>query len=243
MRYGILADIHSNLEALEAVLAELDKRSVDEILCLGDIVGYGADPAECVRIIRERCRVIVCGNHDYAVFNDKILKFFKPAAKEAVLWTRNALSEEDREFLGGLPLKKSMEDMLLVHAAPLFPEEWEYVSNPEDARRNFNCFDEKMCFLGHSHVPAVFGLNEEVDACRISNEPVSFFSPRMRYIINPGSAGQPRDGNPDASFAVFDSSRRELKIIRVAYDVKTAAKKIIESGLPGVLARRLGAGA
>ncbi len=243
MRYGILADIHSNLEALRAALQDLGKRNIDELVCLGDIVGYGADPAECIRLVRENCGSVICGNHDCAVSDEKIHEYFKPDALEAVLWTGEVLNEEEKEYLKGLEIKSCIEDYLLVHSAPLFPKEWKYVYDVKDAENNFFGFDEDICFLGHTHVPAIFAFSAEECSCRRIHEPVAFLTPRFRYIINPGSVGQPRDGNPRASFAVFDSGRRELEIIRVPYDVKTAAKKIIGAGIPRKFGTRLELGA
>ena len=243
MKYGILADIHSNLEALESVLADLGGRNVDELLCLGDIVGYGADPAECLRLVRENCGTVICGNHDYGISDEKTHEYFNPDAREALLWTEEVLSEDEKDYLKGLEIKKTVENCLLVHSSPLFPREWKYVYDTRDAGNNFFGFDEEICFLGHTHVSSVFTFNEDDGSCRPLPGPAAFLTPRLRYMINPGSVGQPRDGNPEASFAVFDSSARELEIVRTPYDFKAAAKKIIKAGLPRKLGMRLGLGA
>ncbi len=242
MKYGILADIHSNLEALLSVLGALEEKDVDELICLGDIVGYGADPSECLRIADERCGAAVCGNHDYAVSDDEILQRFNPEARAAAEWTRGQLGEGEKGLLKGLELKKSFDSFLIVHSTPLFPGEWGYIYTVEDAASNFGGFDESLCFIGHSHVPAVFSFYEQDSRCRLLREPVVFISPGMKYIINPGSVGQPRDGNPHAAFAVYDTGKREVELCRVPYDVERAGKKIIGAGLPGHLAMRLGFG-
>jgi predicted phosphodiesterase len=242
MRYAILADIHSNLEALTSALGALENKNIDEYICLGDVVGYGADPAECLDIVRQKCKVIVYGNHDYALWNDEILPNFKPAARESALWTRGEVDEAGKTFLQSLEIKISKENFLAVHSAPLFPSEWAYVIKTSDAEKNFNGFDEEICFLGHSHKPAVFTFNDENSSCKPVLEPVSFLSSRLRYIINPGSVGQPRDKDPRACFGVYDSAKREFEIIRVPYDTASAGRKIIKAGLPLEFAVRLESG-
>lgn len=242
MRYGIIADIHSNLEALEKVLSALEGENVDEILCLGDIVGYGADPSECIRLVREKCAAAVCGNHDYAAVNADIREYFNPDALEALLWTEDRLNKEEKSYLAGLDIQKSAGDFLMVHSSPLFPKEWSYIYTAVDARKHFPGFDEGACFVGHTHIPAVFFCSEKNGSCGFSPEERVFLPPGMRHIINPGSVGQPRDGNPGASFAVYDEAAREVEIIRVPYDAGSASKKILEAGLPDKFALRLEGG-
>ncbi len=242
MRYGIISDIHSNLEALRRVLSGLGEKKVDCCLCAGDIVGYGADPAECIRLVRDNCSAAVCGNHDYGIFDDEVLDWFNPEAREAILWTREQLSEDEVEFLKGLEMKKPMDDFMLVHSTALFPKEWKYIVTVDEAADSFEGFDEKICFIGHSHKPMIFTFNEKNSECRFGSEPLTLIVPHLRYIINVGSVGQPRDGDPRAAFAVFDTVKREVEICRVDYDVKSAGEKIIKAGLPEALGVRLGFG-
>ncbi len=236
MRYGVIADIHSNLEALESVLSALGGENIDKYICCGDIVGYGADPGGCIRLLRECTSQIVAGNHDYAAVGLTDIKNFNPSAQEAVRWTQEQLTQSETEFLSNLPLFLIVDGLFVVHATPFQPEKWEYIRTTYDAFRSFKAFSESLCFVGHSHTPVTF----------ISNKSLSFsfdeevnVEENRRYIVNVGSVGQPRDGSPSACFAVYDTDSGALQLKRVEYDIKGAQKKIIEAGLPGFLARRL----
>ncbi len=242
LRYGIIADIHSNLEALQSVLAALRERGVDEYICAGDIVGYGADPGACIKKIREVCQVIVGGNHDHAAVDLLDTEYFNPEAKKAVLWTRRQLNEEEKTFLKGLKLTAVRDGFLVVHGTPLVPKEWNYINSTFDAYRNFKAFEEKICFVGHSHSPVIFTLNTREHLCEHTSDAKIPIFDEYRYIVNVGSVGQPRDGNPMASFAVYDTSLRQVEIVRVEYDIKSARRKIVEAGRPEGLALRLVAG-
>ena len=152
MRFGLISDIHGNLEALEAVLKELDTLAVDEILCLGDIIGYGPDPEQCVQRVREHAKIILAGNHDYAPIGLVDTTYFNPYAKKAVAWTGERLSQDVREFLKQRPLKIDVDDFTIVHATPAEPDAWEYILSVDDAIANFPHFQTQVCFIGHSHV-------------------------------------------------------------------------------------------
>ena len=243
MRYGIIADIHSNLESLESVLAALKDKGVDEYVCVGDIVGYGADPKDCLQIAREICKMTVAGNHDHGATGLLNLDYFNPEAKDAVLWTKEQLNEEELSYLKNLELAQKGDDFLIVHATPLSPGKWDYITSTFTARRNFKGFEEKICFVGHSHVPIVFSMDIERGRCNYAFATKTRIADGGRYIINVGSVGQPRDGNPLASFAVYDTDASEVEINRVEYDIETAQKKIIDAGLPQGLASRLSSGA
>ena len=243
MRYGIIADIHSNLESLESVLAALKDKGVDEYICVGDIVGYGADPKDCLQMAREICKMTVAGNHDHGAAGLLNLDYFNPEAKDAVLWTKEQLNEEEISYLRNLELAQKAEDFLIVHATPLSPGEWDYIGSTFTAHKNFRGFEEKICFAGHSHIPIVFSMNVNEGRCNYAFETKIHIADEERYIINVGSVGQPRDGNPLASFAVYDTDASEVEINRVEYDIETAQKKIIDAGLPQGLASRLSSGA
>lgn len=232
MRIAIISDIHANLEALNKALEIIDERKPDEIICLGDIVGYGPDPNECVDIIRNRAGVVLMGNHDYAVTHAEATDNFNPIAKEAVLWTRNNIHNDNLNFLTHLPYTYKSGDVYYVHSTPQEPEEWHYVFTWNDAMTQFDHFEGKVCFFGHSHVPQIY-YNDTESA-------MSFFlNKETKYLINVGSIGQPRDGNPRLSFGIFDTDQWHYQPFRSDYDMELTAKKIRDRGLPPFLADRL----
>jgi len=229
VRLAIISDIHGNLEALTAALELIDSRGVDEIICLGDVVGYGANPNECLDLIRQRCMVILLGNHDAAAVDLSIANSFTMNARLSALWTRQALLDKNREFLQSLPYTKERGEIFLTHGSPYNPDEWNYIITDFDARDAFQSFTHRICFVGHSHIPALFSESGGSPNLTI----------RDRYIINVGSIGQPRDGNPKLSFGLFDTEAWTYENIRADYDVFTAAEKINSAGLPPALAHRL----
>lgn len=229
MRFAIISDIHSNLEALTAALKLIDAQSVDEFVCLGDIVGYGANPNECIALIRERCSIIVRGNHDAAALDLSVADGFSENARIAAQWTAKSLSPESKNFLMKLPLTATNDDALFVHASPVDPPEWNYIFSVFDAMEAFKAFPQRICFIGHSHAPGVFSEKRKIN--HITKDD--------RFIINVGSIGQPRDGNPRLSFGIFDTVAWSYKNFRGDYDRATAAEKIMNAGLPRALAERL----
>jgi len=242
MRYALFSDIHSNLEAFRAVREALKKESIDRFICIGDIVGYGADPGECIRQVRELKADVVAGNHDYAAVGKTSIARFNSYAQEAALWTRAQLNPSERDFLAGLELIKEYPDFAIVHAALDEPEKWHYILRTPDAQNNFHLLNKRILFIGHSHVPSVFeetmGNNAEPQCRPFFKEQINLKA-GSRYIINVGSVGQPRDGDPRASFAIYDTEREEVQIRRVNYDVAIASDKILKAGLPEKLAYRI----
>ena len=243
MRYLIISDIHSNLAAFEAVLA--DAGSFDEVWCLGDVVGYGPDPNECVERLRDLPHVCVVGNHDWAVLGNMDTEDFNPYAKRACLWTREQLSPSNLEYLETLPRSLVEEGFTLAHGSPRQPI-WEYILDSSVAQANFEHFDTRFCFVGHTHVPIIYRHNPENphQACGtlIPSYDVPLALGEHRLIINPGSVGQPRDGDPRASYAVLDSDELTLEYRRVSYPVETTQARMVEKGLPVRLIMRLGYG-
>ena len=229
MRIAIISDIHSNLEALTRALQDLDQRSIDRIVCLGDIVGYGANPRECLRIVRERTGDIIMGNHDEAAFDPYVGSTFNSYARDALRWTREQLTTDEKQFLRSLPMCQSFENILFVHATPRYPEEWGYIFSSLEARSFAGSFSERICFVGHSHVPFVYSMDPLVRE----------YHPGHRFIINPGSIGQPRDGDPRLSYGILDSVAGSYENIRLEYDIQSAAGKITANKLPTRLAQRL----
>ena len=232
MRIAIISDIHANLEALSAVLEDILRRQADRIVCLGDIVGYGADPADCVTLVREHASFSVLGNHDAASFSPQQRAYFNPLALEAVRWTAGQLDEKHTSWLRQLPYRVSFENLLFVHSAPRAPEEWDYVFGGMEARMQGRYFFERICFIGHSHIPGIHPLDSDVGE----------YSPAHRFIINVGSVGQPRDGDWRSSYGLLDTVAGTYDNHRIAYDVDAAMRKILDRGLPPRLAQRLKAG-
>lgn len=231
-RFAIISDIHGNLEALNRALEVIDTERVDDIVCLGDTVGYGANPLECLKLVRSRCSIILLGNHDAASTDLAVANQFTLNAQLSAIWTFGALDEESKTFLHSLKPTHPLGEVLLSHGSPYEPDEWHYVISEFDMREAFRAFTERICFIGHSHIPIIF--SEQGERSEIARQ--------GRFIVNVGSIGQPRDGNPDLSFGIFDREQWSYRNLRVAYDFKTAAKKIREAGLPRALADRLTVG-
>lgn len=241
MRYGLISDIHGNLEALKAVIDTLSKESIDEYLCVGDVVGYGADPAACIGLIKLlRPRALIAGNHDWAALEMISLEYFNDAAAEAVLWTRNMMAAGDMDFLRSFSLTYSGGTFSLVHGSIIEPERFNYILAPYDAYENMQVMKNDLCFIGHSHFAGIFSSDK--DGARLMLGSHVKMSPDRKYIVNVGSVGQPRDGNPRASFAIYDDSKMTVEIKRVEYDIKFAQEKILKAGLPEWLALRLAEG-
>ncbi|MBD3348919.1 MAG: metallophosphoesterase [Candidatus Eisenbacteria bacterium] len=240
MRYAVLSDIHANMEALSSVLSSLKSRGVERAVCLGDVVGYGAEPREAVSSVRDWSEATVLGNHDAGAVAENGLGSFNRYAREAVEWTRGRLGDDEREFLSGCPLTERYEGALLVHASPAEPGSWTYVLEEREAEEAFAAFEGDLCFLGHSHEPCFFEQRE--GAVRKLPPGTIELAPGSRYIVNPGSVGQPRDGDPRASYAVADAGEKRIEIVRVPYDFREAGARIEREGLPVVLSERLATG-
>jgi diadenosine tetraphosphatase ApaH/serine/threonine PP2A family protein phosphatase len=242
MRYALISDIHANLEALEAVLAALQDEGADQILCLGDVIGYGPNPNECVKLIQQHAAVCLIGNHDEASLGRVDLDLFNYMARQAIEWTTEQLTEESKEFLKSLHYTRGYGDFMIVHASPDEPTRWNYILNLEDAAQGFEAFTEQICFIGHSHTPWVIPLPPD-GRMRVSHDYPLTVKENFRYLINIGSVGQPRDRNPDAAFGILDTEPLQYTLKRVPYDVATTQKKIRATGaLPAFLADRLATG-
>lgn len=243
MRYAVFSDIHSNLEAYETVLAEISKENPDKYYCGGDIVGYGADPAKCIAKTRALGAVTVAGNHDWAAAGEIGLNNFNINAKAAVLWTAQALDKEEKEYLKGLKIMHK-DDFTMVHGSPNRPEDFEYIFGLNHAYTAFLKMREegaRICFVGHTHAAGVF-VEDREGYIVYNSWPEVKLEDDKRYIINTGSVGQPRDGDPRAVYCIYDAAQKIVRIKRVKYDVEAAAQKIIKAGLPRILADRLALG-
>lgn len=236
MKYGILGDIHANLEALEAVIAEMERQKVQKYISVGDLVGYGANPRECIDRVRGVEAVVVAGNHDFAAVDKLNIDFFNTYARESALWTRSTLRDKDKDFIKNLKLIEYCDDFTVVHSTLYMPELFEYIQTSYDAHLSFEQQTTPLSFLGHSHVPVNFFKRKNVS---FNMETEVKLEDGVKAMINVGSIGQPRDENPDAVCVVYDSGARKIVITRVRYDVEKAASKIVGAGLPEILAERL----
>jgi predicted phosphodiesterase len=243
MRYAIMADIHANLAALTAVLDDIERRGgIKEVWCLGDVVGYGPDPHQCIELLRQYNHVCVAGNHDWAATGKIDTAYFNPDAAAACHWTARQLTPADVEYLESLPLVSPGGDFTLVHGSPKEPV-WEYLLSTNSARENFAYFQSQFCLVGHSHVPLIFEQNE-ARSCSLNEFPpdTTLTLAENRLIINPGGIGQPRDGDPRASYAIYDSENRTVTHYRITYDIGATQARMMEHGLPMRLAARLSYG-
>jgi diadenosine tetraphosphatase ApaH/serine/threonine PP2A family protein phosphatase len=239
MHVAVISDIHGNRHALDAVLADADDRGCDEIWCLGDVVGYGADPNGCCGAVRGFASVCLAGNHDLVATGALSAESFTPDAAAAALWTRDALTLEHRTWLGSLRPEGTAQSFLLAHGSPLHPV-WEYVLSADQAEASLDAFDEQVALIGHSHVPLSFsrdGTQPVVSRRRRDDDAISIGA--RRWLLNPGSVGQPRDDDPRASWMELDPYDGRVRWHRVRYDVEGAAKAIRDAGLPSSLADRL----
>lgn len=238
MRYAIFSDIHSNLEALEAVIKAYKEEDIDKYLCLGDVVGYAANPKECIEKIKELAMVTIAGNHDWASVDLFSTDYFNPLAKEAIYWTARNLDDQDRYFLEHLKLVYKNEELTMVHGTLDDPEDFNYMTDDYIASKTFGLLENNICFVGHTHVPGVFIRSGDNRVYYQEDNSIDIKEDN-KYIINMGSVGQPRDGNPQAAYGIYDTKKSNVQIKRIGYDIQAARKKIISAGLPQFLGERL----
>jgi diadenosine tetraphosphatase ApaH/serine/threonine PP2A family protein phosphatase len=239
VRFAILSDIHANLEAFEAVLADARDNKCTDFVCLGDVVGYNANPHECVARLREVDCPVVKGNHDEQASLVESSRDFNEMAEAAIQWTRDHLSDEDKQWLRDLKLQRQVRDFTIVHATLDMPEQWGYVFNNLDAAASFTYQQTTVCFFGHTHVPMAFIRDEGVQRQQIDKLQID---PGKKYFINVGSVGQPRDGDRHAAYCIYHIESNLVAQRRVKYDLEGAQKKIVDAGLPRLLAERLAIG-
>ncbi len=239
MKHAIIADIHANLEALQAVLADIEEQECAHIVCLGDIVGYNASPRACLDIVRSRNIPCVKGNHDEYCSTGCPLEGFNPHAAAAVRWTRAQLNEEQKTWLRELPLVRNIHDYTLVHATLDGPHRWGYIFDKLAAASSFCYQATPLCFFGHTHVPIALRRGGRITGGYYTKIEIE---PNHQYFINPGAVCQSRDGNPKPSYAIYDTDKSTVELRRVDYDIAAAQKKIIDAGLPPRLAERLALG-
>jgi predicted phosphodiesterase len=236
MRYAVIADIHANLEALEVVLADSKEQKCTHYCCVGDVVGYNANPKECLDIVRSMGMPVVKGNHDEYCSSEEDLEGFNPHAAEAVNWTRKQLSTEDRQWLRDLKYVRLVASFSMVHATLDGPQRWGYVFDKLAAAASFTYQNTAVCFFGHTHVPVAFVRDSVVRGGTYSKFKTE---PGKKYFVNVGAVGQPRDGNPKCGYVIYDLNEGTIELRRLDYDIEKAQKKIMAAGLPQRLADRL----
>ncbi len=239
MKIALFGDIHANLEALNTCLADAEAQGCNSYVCLGDVVGYNADPVACLQKVQSMDCPVVKGNHDEDCGGDHSLEMMNPVAAEALEWTRKQLDAEQREWLARLRMVRQVGDFTVVHSTLDQPNVWNYVTNKFDAMSNFSYQFTQVCFHGHTHVPRVFVRGSRVQ--EVQPESVAI-EPGMKYFINAGSVGQPRDGDWRASYCIYDTENNLVVFRRLEYDIKITQEKILDAGLPKVLADRIAEG-
>jgi len=239
MRFAIFGDIHANLEALTAVLADAKEAGCTHHVCIGDIVGYNANPHECVELIRGLGCPVVKGNHDEQAYMCDDLDNFNPLAEVAIRWTRDNLTDDDKRWLQGLRLVRQVRDFSIVHATLDTPHQWGYVFNQLDAAASFNYQYTNVCFYGHTHAPRAYVRDGSVRSVPLD---ILHIQPGKKYFINVGSVGQPRDGDWHAAYCIYHADKNYVELRRIEYDIYTAQDKVVEAGLPQRLADRLALG-
>lgn len=238
MKLAIVSDIHGNLEAFTAVLRDIESQNVDKIHFLGDVVGYGCNPAACLELVHKLCDTRLMGNHEFAVLGRLSTDQYAPAAKESAAWTQAQLSDFELACLEELEISRTVDDLFFVHASAYEPEQWHYVLDEQEAQLAFDHLDQSICFFGHSHVPVVF--SEKTDGPPRKRAGHSFQpNEEDRYLINVGSVGQPRDKDPRACYVTYDTYQRDLEYHRVEYDIAKTQQKMASANLPQVLIDRL----
>lgn len=241
MRYAFFSDVHANLEALQAVILDFRKEKIDRIFFLGDAVGYGPNPNECVELIDEIAEVKLMGNHDYAALGLMDTEYFNQYAVESIDWTKHSLNEKTIEIMSDFDITAEVDDILMAHSSPKEPDRWHYILDMDDVRENFDYFKSKICLVGHTHRPFIVALNEDGN-CVISHKQDEKIYSERKYLMNIGSVGQPRDGDPRSAYLIYDSDEQFVKCKRVSYDLSNTQKQMAEHGLPEYLIERLAVG-
>lgn len=237
MRYAVFADIHGNLEALQAATAYTQKQHLSHFLILGDSIGYGVNPNECLEWALQYATYHVLGNHEAAILHENIRWEFTDWARVAIDWTAEKLHEGLAAKIKGLPYMQIQDTLTLAHGTIHVPERFDYLLDPSEAHKSFLAMQTRVGFVGHSHIPCVF--TEKSQESRHLSEGMLQLRKDERYLLNPGSIGQPRDRDTRLSFGIFDADELTFEIVRLPYDNKTAAQKIRKEGLPRFLADRL----
>lgn len=241
MKIAIFSDIHSNMEAFQAVISDIDRQNVDQKLFLGDIVGYGPNPNECIELLKENSDVVLGGNHDWAAVGMTDTSYFNEYAKESMNWTIETLTDENKEYLKTLPPNAVLDDFQIAHSTPLEPKEWHYIMSVKDAQDNYPALEKDLCFIGHSHQPVIIEFMDGINVLPIKDM-YKQLDKNRKYIINVGSVGQPRDSNPDACYLIYEMETGDIQYRRVEYNIKRVQKRMTRFKLPNYLIERIAVG-
>lgn len=240
MRIAILSDIHANFEALLAVFDDIQGNRIDQVICLGDIVGYGVNPNECIDLVKKNCPIVLLGNHDAAAIGTLSTQHFNIHAKIAIEWTTTNLSKNSSQWLNSLSLRQVENENTYVHATPYEPGMWYYITSLEEAAFNFQFFETRLCFIGHTHIPIIIVLDHEKELYVHQDAKVECANlGSSRLLINVGSVGQPRDRNCDSCYGIVDTDEKLFLHRRVAYDIKKTQAKMRKQKMPEFLIMRL----
>ena len=239
--YGIVGDVHSNLQALEAALAFFDREGVVTVWCLGDVVGYGGDPSACAGIVRERCAGTVRGNHDVAAVDPRLRAWFNPHARAAIERQAELLTEDELAWLGSLPATLEAPGATITHSGFADPDAFDYVTTARHATVELGAMEGRIGFYGHTHVPALWRRSPDgsVELLPLEENGAISLAGNDRWLVNPGAVGQPRDGDPRAACAIFDPEGPTLRYVRLPYDLAAAQEAIARAGMPSFEAARL----
>jgi diadenosine tetraphosphatase ApaH/serine/threonine PP2A family protein phosphatase len=241
MKYGFFSDVHANLEALKACIIDFRTEKLDKLFFLGDAVGYGPNPDECVKLIKDVATVKLMGNHDYAALGLMETEFFNQYAAESMGWTKSSISRKTIEIMSDFELQYMLDNLLLVHSSPREPELWHYILDMEDATESFEYFTQKICLLGHTHRPYIVYKEKEGETV-LSKQNEEIITEDRRYLVNIGSVGQPRDGDPRSCYLIYDVETGGIRHKRVSYNIKATQKDMAKIGLPEYLIERLAVG-
>ena len=241
MRYGFFSDVHANLEALKACILDFRAEKIDKLFFLGDAVGYGPNPDECVKLIDEISEIELMGNHDYAALGLMETEYFNQYAAESMGWTKDSLSDKSIEIMSDFELTHQIDDIYMVHSSPRDPENWYYILDMDDAEENFDYFEQKICLVGHTHRPYIV-YKCQTAAVVLSKQTEEILKDDCRYLINIGSVGQPRDSDPRSCYLIYDTDKKTVKLQRIDYNVKNTQNDMAKLGLPGYLIERLTTG-
>jgi len=239
LKYAIFGDIHGNFDAFQTCIDHMRESGAEKYVCVGDVVGYGAQPGECVRAVKGLADAVIAGNHEYAVCGKMGLEFFNAYAKEAIEWTQKQLTEDDLSYLRDLPLVQRVDSFTVAHSTLHAPEAFGYIETLYSAHMSLSFLDDQVCFVGHSHIPITFVLDLDQKTLTYTMDEEVRLAPNHKALVNVGSVGQPRDENPKASYAIYDPEEGLVQVCRVEYDTQAAAQRIRDAGLPEVLSSRL----
>lgn len=239
MLYGVFSDVHSNLAALDAVIASMKTRGAERFVCLGDLVGYGAEPEPCVQKVAALADVCIFGNHDSVALRRESSSHFNQFARFAIEWTQSQISEESQQYLKKLPYIVEEGSYCFVHASPKSPADWNYITSLDEAQEAFEFFTTRYCLVGHTHSPVIVVQDELGQNLRVLDAPAYEAKDGERVLVNVGSVGQPRDRDPRASWCLVDDQLGSFEIVRVSYDIASTQRIMEQNGFPAFLVQRL----